>query len=193
MTAERTADRIASAARAILLAEGAAAVSMRRVAEAAGITPMAIYTHFPNRDALLREVAEATFAELATSWGRRGEQGGWEERLFGQLQDFLDFALGQPHLYAFLLTEQRAQARRFPEDFRDGGSPIFTPAAQALEQGMREGALRRDDPLEMALTLTAQTQGLVQLYLGGRIGLSEQEFRALCERTGRRVLDGLRA
>lgn len=193
MSDEGTAERIAAAARAILLEEGAEAVSMRRVAQAAGITPMAIYTYFPNRDALLRAIADAAFAELAAGWGARAAGQEWVARLFGLLDDFLDFALGAPHLYTFLMTDRREQARRFPGDFRDSGSPAYTPMVEVIAEGLRDGVLREDDPLEVSLALTASIQGLVQLYHGGRIGLAEQEFRALCHRTGRRVLRGLEA
>ena len=47
MGTKNTADRIANVALAILEKEGPEAVSMRRVAEAVGITAMAIYHHFP--------------------------------------------------------------------------------------------------------------------------------------------------
>jgi AcrR family transcriptional regulator len=63
--ASGTAERIAAEASAILRAEGADAVSMRRVASAVGITPMAIYRHFPNREALLRAVAARGWATLS--------------------------------------------------------------------------------------------------------------------------------
>ncbi|GGK70359.1 hypothetical protein Sme01_27720 [Sphaerisporangium melleum] len=191
MTEGQTAGRIAAAARAILVEQGADAVSMRRVAEAAGITPMAIYRHYPNRDALLRAVAETSFRDLAQHWGRRSRGDDWDGRMFGLLDDFLDFALGTPHLYTFLMTDERDQARRFPEDYRSGDAPPFSQIVRGIEEGMRLGILRPDDPLEVALALTAQTQGLVQLYLGRRIGMSEEDFRSLCERSARRMLDGL--
>ncbi len=57
-----TADRIAQAALAILEAEGLGAASMRRVADAVGITPMAIYHHFPNREELLNTITNQQFA-----------------------------------------------------------------------------------------------------------------------------------
>jgi AcrR family transcriptional regulator len=186
-----TAERIATAARTILFADGAAAVSMRRVADAVGITPMAIYSHYPNRDALLRAVADASFLEVAAGWGQRAKSGDLRAWAFGLLDDLLDFALGQPHLYRFLMADRRESARLFPDDFRNGGSPTFNPILRLVEQGMREGLLRQDDPLEVALIFTSSAQGLIQLYLGGRIGLSEQDFRALCARTTGRILDGL--
>ncbi|MET8862746.1 TetR/AcrR family transcriptional regulator [Nonomuraea sp. NPDC004580] len=185
------AERIADAARGILVGEGAEAVTMRRVAGLAGVSPMAAYKHFPSRQALLDKVAERAFRELAEGWGSRAPGGSWEERAFGLLDDFLDFALGQPHLYTFLMTDRRERARRFPEDFR-GDVPPFGLLVALVEEGMREKVLREDDPLEVTLTLTASVQGLVQLYLGGRIGLAEDGFRELCRRAVRRIFDGVR-
>jgi len=44
-----TAEQIAKVVLEILESEGPEAVSMRRIAHAVGVTPMAIYHHFPNR------------------------------------------------------------------------------------------------------------------------------------------------
>lgn len=188
-----TAERLAREALAILLAEGAQAVTMRRVAAAAGVTTMATYRHYPNREALLRTVAGAAVAELTATWGRRGRRGGFRARLDGLADDFLDFALGQPNLYTYVITERRDdEVKQFPGDFRAGGSPTFDPVLLAVEQGIRDGELRPGDPLEVTLALTSPALGLIQLYHGGRIALSDKEFRALCKRTIERVLDGLR-
>ena len=46
-------DRILNAAYRVMKRDGAAAFSLRAVAKAANVTPMAIYKHFENRDALL--------------------------------------------------------------------------------------------------------------------------------------------
>ncbi|GLZ77907.1 hypothetical protein Afil01_27140 [Actinorhabdospora filicis] len=186
-----TAARITAAALAILTDEGSDAVSMRRVATAAGITPMAIYKHFPDRLALLRTVADSAFAEIGATWGRRGED--FPGRFEGLLDDFLDFALGSPHLYTFLITDRREPVRRFPEDFAERRSPLYRHVLDLAEEAMDAGFLRRDDPLEVSLAFTSASQGLVQLYLGGRIGLSEPDFRGLCRRTTWRILHGLEA
>jgi AcrR family transcriptional regulator len=187
-----TARRISDVALAILVAEGVSAVTMRRVAAEAGVTTMATYRHFPNRETLLRTVAIAAQREVGQKWGRRGD-GDFDGQLAGLLDDLLDFALGQPHLYGFLLTDRRDGARRFPDDFAEGGSPTFDHALNAVGRWMDEGVLRRDDPLEVTLALTSCAQGLIQQYLGGRIGLSEKDFRALCARTVRRILHGIQA
>lgn len=192
MTDEGTAGRIAAAALTILIKEGAQAVTMRRVAADAGVSAMATYRHYPNREALLHGVADSAFAELGADWGKHYETADFAGRLDGLLDDFLDFALTKPNLYRFLITERRGGVRQFPEDFRAGASPAFRPVVEVVAQGMREGALRSDDALEVTLAITTPAMGLVQLYLGGRIGLPEHDFRELCGRTVHRVIDGLR-
>ncbi|WP_344430140.1 helix-turn-helix domain-containing protein [Amycolatopsis minnesotensis] len=190
----KTAERVAVAAREILEKDGVEAVSMRKVAEAVGVTPMAIYRHYENREALLRAIADTCSVELAREWEKRAAAAGdAETTIMAMLDDFLDFALRRPRLYTFLMTDRWDDARRFPEDFRDAGSPPFSQAVAAVAAGMQEGTLREDDPLEVTQSFTAQTQGLVQLYLGGRIGLSEEDFRALCRRALQRVFAGIRA
>lgn len=187
-----TADRLAAAALEILLAEGAKAVTMRRVAAEAGVTTMATYRHFPNRETLLRTVVDDAVAEVTRDWGKRAAAETFEQRVLGLQKDFLDFALGQPNLYTYLVTERRESVRHFPDDFRAGGSPTFGPVFEVVRAAIREGVLKADDPLEVTLAVTMPTVGLVQLYHGGRVRLSEKDFRDLCERTTGRILDGLR-
>ena len=86
-----TAGRIIEAARAIVTEEGAEAVSMRRVATAAGITPMAIYRHFADRDALLRAVADDLGTQLRELWVAPDPDADPETLVREQLRRFLDF------------------------------------------------------------------------------------------------------
>jgi AcrR family transcriptional regulator len=67
---ERTRREIMDAARTLFLAQGFSASGMRQIARNVGITPAAIYNHFPSKDelftALLRR--EAPFDELFVLW-----------------------------------------------------------------------------------------------------------------------------
>src|SRR5207249_537829 len=115
---------------------------MRRVAEAVGVTAMAIYKHYLNREALLRAVADDAFQKISREWGKRFASDTFEDRLVGLLGDFLDFSLGQPHLYTFLMTDRRERVRRYPMDFRAHDSPAFTPVLELVESGIRNGRLK---------------------------------------------------
>lgn len=192
MPENRTAARILKAAGGLLDREGADGVTMRRVAGAVGITAMALYRHYPNREGLLNALADGGFAELRERLvAVRGSDAG--RRLTGVLDAYLDFALENPRLFELMFLTLRPGARQFPGDFRAGASPTANVAASVIEEGMRAGVFRRDDVWEITLEMGALLQGLVMLYLGGRIGLGAREFRALCHRSFRRYFDGIRA
>ena len=65
-TQSSTKELIRSAALRLLEREGPEGVSMRRVAKQVGITPMAIYHHFRNRDALLVAVTDGEFDSVVS-------------------------------------------------------------------------------------------------------------------------------
>ena len=85
-----TADRILRAALTLFEREGAQGVSMRRVAAAVGLTPMAIYRHFPNRDALLKRIGDDSFDAIVRHWDARGRGGDVRERLIAVQRIYLD-------------------------------------------------------------------------------------------------------
>jgi AcrR family transcriptional regulator len=189
-----TAQRIADTARALLAAEGSAAVSMRRIAATIGVTPMALYRHYPNRDALLAAVADQAFADLARSWKERPATGGDAvDRLHAALDALLDVAVDDPHLYRFLFTETRARARTYPDDFRGGTSPTLAIVADIVRTGIDSRLLREGDPLDIAFTVAAHMQGLILLFQGGRTDPSVERFRTMCHASLGRILDGLKA
>ncbi|HEY1804883.1 MAG TPA: TetR/AcrR family transcriptional regulator [Terracidiphilus sp.] len=192
MASKSTAEKIVAAAGKLLGREGAEAVTMRRVANAVGITPMALYRHFADRDGLLNVLADAGFAELTRRASKVAMPAGVEQQLMKILDVFLDFALEKPRLFELMFLARRRGARQFPEDFHTGRSAIAKVSAAVLENGMKQGVFRRDDFWEIAFEAGAMLQGLVMLYLGGRVGTSEEEFRALCHRAFRRYLYGIR-
>jgi AcrR family transcriptional regulator len=188
-----TSERIARAARRLLEREGSAAVSMRRVADAVGITPMAIYRHFPNREALLHQVTTDSFNAIAQDWSGKATDADVGKQLLRMHEAYLDYALAQPHVFDHAFGVSRPDARRFPDDFRARRSPTATLVADALSDGMREGVLRKDDVWDVGMALWAQAHGLICLYRAGRFSYDETEFRAFYRASLRRMLDGLKA
>jgi AcrR family transcriptional regulator len=187
-----TLQRIAQAGRQLLDQEGPEAVSMRRIAKAVRITPMAIYRHYPDRDALLNAIADQGFTELATRLAARATSRNFDERLMTMGEIYLDHALQNPRLFELMFLKQRKGARRFPGDFKSGGSPTANLMADVLREGMSSGWLRKDDVWEITFEIGALSHGLIMLYLGGRMGLTPARFRALYRRAFRRYVRGIR-
>ncbi|HWA94773.1 MAG TPA: TetR/AcrR family transcriptional regulator [Terracidiphilus sp.] len=187
-----TSGRIASAARKLLDKEGADAVTTRRVASAVGITPMALYRHYANRDGLLNALADAGFADLTQRLAALKLTGSIDRRLVAILDLYLDFAFESPHLYELMFLTRREGARQYPEDFRRGTSPTANVAAGLIQQAMDSGYFRKDDVWEIVFETGALQQGLMMLYLGGRVAMSPVQFRTYCHRAFRRYFNGLR-
>ncbi len=187
-----TLQRIARAGRKLLDQEGPEAVSMRRIAKAVRITPMAIYRHYPDRDALLNAIAGQGFAELAARLASKASSGNFEERLMTMGDIYLDHALQNPRLFELMFLKQRKGARRFPGDFKSGDSPTANLMAEVLREGMSSGFLRKDDIWEITFEMGALSHGLIMLYLGGRTGLTPTRFRELYRRAFRRYIRGIR-
>jgi len=188
-----TEQRIARIALGILEKQGPDAVSMRRIAGAVGITPMAIYHHFPNRDALLRSVVDKEFEEFLGYIGRLPVSPTMETHIVHIMDAYIDYAFARPHIFDYIFSKPRPDARRFPEDFRARHSPTLTPVADAVARWMEEGRLAKDDVWEVALDLWAHAHGYVMLYRAGRFNLSQDEFKKLVHRSMRRLLHGLEA
>jgi len=192
MSATITSESIAAIALELLEKDGPAAVTMRRIADAVGVTPMAIYHHFANKEALLNFVTDREFAKFAGNVKSPHARASVETQLIQVMESYVDYALKRPRVFAYIFAEPRPGARVFPEDFRARRSPSLNPVADLITQGIESGMLRREDVWELALEMWAHVHGYVALYQGGRIALDEEEFRGLIRRSVRRLIRGLK-
>jgi AcrR family transcriptional regulator len=188
---QSTKSTIAIAARQILEEEGADAVTMRRVADVANITPMAIYRHYEARAGLLKSLADIGFADLAERIARKSFSGTTGERLLEMAEIYLNHALENPRLFELMFLVKREGARRYPVDFKAGRSPTASLMADAVRAGMKKGELLDDDAWEIVFEMGAFSHGLIMLYLGGRIAVGARGFRALYRRSFKRYLRGI--
>lgn len=188
-----TDERIRRTALRLLEKGGPEAVTMRRIAQAVGVTPMAIYHHFPTREALLRAVVDREFGEFLDRVALQPAQALAEEQIEHALDAYMEYALARPQIFDYVFGKPRPDARRFPEDFRARRSPTLNPLADIVARQMAAGMLREDDVWEVTLELWAHAHGYVALYRAGRFSLSPEEFKTLVRRSLRRLFHGLKA
>jgi AcrR family transcriptional regulator len=107
-------EEIMHAAAELFAAEGYASVSMRKIAQRIGYTPMSIYLHFEDKDDLLDCVCERAFYDLYRRFERvDAELGEPEERLKAGMRTFIDFAVQNPSYYrAIFLRRGERMPRR---------------------------------------------------------------------------------
>jgi AcrR family transcriptional regulator len=169
--------RLLNAARVLFEKEGLAGLSIRRVATRAGLSTMAMYRHFADKDALIDALMLDGFAaweKIAGAIKSRNSMR-WLEQLG---EAYLDFALNDPHRFdaAFLLPAR--EARKYPRDFAAGRSPVIAMMITRIEAAQAEGLLAPLSSLRMALMLSALLQGMLSMHRARRF-TSDTEFRAL--------------
>jgi AcrR family transcriptional regulator len=94
-----TRDQIVEAALRALEAEGAAALTMRRIAADVEYSAPVVYQHFANKDALVLELVTQGYAGLLTELRGVLDEADPERRLLRIAAGYVRFAAEHPHLY----------------------------------------------------------------------------------------------
>lgn len=175
-----TKQRAFEAAVALIEHDGASALSMRRLADEIDVTPMALYRHYTNRQALLDAIADHYFNDLAVRWRTITDTRAYAQALLDIGADLVDFYLLHPNLYQTMFIDPRNNARRLSAD-TGSDSPTFSIIVENVQKGIAEGTLQGNSAPEIALALAAQLHGLIALRQGGRLSMSEPQFRSFCK------------
>lgn len=168
---------------------GADGITMRSVAAVAGISAMAIYKHFVDREALLQAAVAAEYDRLAEYFKRANAKTNIKG-LRGML-GYLDYACDHPHLFRYMFASSRQGAFSYPADLNAGKSPTLNILHAVVVRLMETGTLAMDDPFETSLAIWAQAHGLITLYLGDRIKMPRAAFQKLYMRSLNRLLEGI--
>jgi AcrR family transcriptional regulator len=99
-----TREVVLAAALEIIDADGAEALSMRRLARALDRDPMILYRHAPNKAALLDGVAETVLAQLTVD----PADPDWAAQLRTVARNYRRLALAHPHVVPLLVTRPLA-------------------------------------------------------------------------------------
>jgi AcrR family transcriptional regulator len=183
--AEEIRSRIVAAARGLYMERGPEAVTMRAVAERVGVTATALYRHFPDKDAILREVVSEGSRLLGSHLFRALEAPTPLERLRATAMAYLDFALAQPQAYRALF-ESASEDETSPVQAQRGAIRRFL--RDRVRESMDAGALAPGDPDGTALTLWSLLHGLVSLH---QAGITRPEW--LRERALTSLIEGVRS
>jgi TetR/AcrR family transcriptional regulator, tetracycline repressor protein len=156
-----TRNQVATAARRIAAREGVEQLTMRRLAEALGVMPNALYTYFPDKAAILDAVLDDLLGDLRRP--RRNLT--WRQGLVSLMSSYRRLLLSQPGLIA--LTVSR---------------PMVGPNALRVREEMltllRSGALGEADTVTAYFALFAYTTGFVSFETARPPGTLDVEQRA---------------
>lgn len=182
--------QILASALEVLREHGLEGVTMRAVADRAGVTAPALYWHFADKEALIREVGREVSRTLRDRMLEAGSAPTAEARLRRTFEVFRTFAVSYPSYFHMLFVRPPTTRRG---EIRDGGaSPvIFQLVVDRVAECMRDGSLAKGDAQSVAMSLAALAQGLVILHRRGRFA-SDAAFADFFDLSVDRMIGGLR-
>lgn len=187
-----TRERVLDVASELFIQEGAANISLRKIASALGVTPMALYRHVENKEDLLAQVLRRGFEEFHVYLSRDAPGLRGAERLRVVATGFFAFALERASYFDLMfLGRPLPDAPNQPASVREVAVPTFKLLRDCVEEGMEDGDFQGEDPHRTAVTLLAQATGMVALHRTGLFGWSEAEARGQFQDAVEEVLAGI--
>ena len=158
------ADILAAAEQLLIKTGDQGAVSIRAIADAAGVTPPSIYLHFADKTELLGAVCEARFADF-TRYIEEATQGIADplEALWEMGRAYVRFGLENPEHYRIMFMT-RPLAEGLPLD-RLPGLAAFGLVVDAVARCMDAGAIAAGDPFLVATNLWTAVHGVTSLLI----------------------------
>jgi AcrR family transcriptional regulator len=156
--------RILEAALRLLVDEGHAALTVRRVATEAGCSTIGVYTWFGGKDGLVDAIWTEGFRSFAASLRRVKALDVPFGRLRGQAVAYRKWALSHPRHYRVMFMN--GVVDHAPSDEAIAVSlSAFTVLQEAVAEASTRGELRSNDLDAVAMTMWGIAHGLVSIEL----------------------------
>jgi AcrR family transcriptional regulator len=153
---------LVGAALDLLAEDGANAVSLRAVARRAGVSAMAPYRHYPDKEALLAAVAVQGFTGLHDALRAADDAAPAGQALVEQAVAYVGYAIENPALFRLMFGPSRLCTH--PELTAAGDAAYAVLAARVAAE-----APANADRDASALGCWSLVHGLASLFLDGRI------------------------
>ena len=162
-------EKILEAARDLFVSEGYEAVSMRKIADRIEYSPTAIYLHFKDKEAVMRELCDVDFLALAHELTEIAGIADPLERLHATGTAYARFALEHPNHYRLMFMtphpplgeEERLIRKGNPEE------DAYAFLKGIIAEGVAAGRFRPglDDSELLAQVMWAGVHGVVSLQI----------------------------
>lgn len=157
---------ILAAAERIFVEYGYEGATIRKIADAVGVSSTALYMHFRDKSEILTCICEAAFADLtARADAISALDVTAEERVRRHLEAYLEFGFAQPNTYRLVYLTRPQEADQGATDAaRRLGASVFDRFRRAVTE-LAEARELTVDAETAAQTLWAGVHGVVALML----------------------------
>ena len=169
--------------------DGVEALTLRAIGLRLGVSRTALYRHFTDKRALLSAMATEGFRmlreRLVEAWGSGGV-GGFNATGVA----YIRFAMAHPAHYRVMFGGFVDDAPR-DEDLTREATAAFQTLVDSLVALQKEGAVRRDDPLQLARFIWSAVHGVSMLIIDGQLPHQQAQIDGLIQFTVERIHTGI--
>ena len=168
---------------------GIGALSLRKLAQDTGVTTMATYHHFANKEALLVQIAVDGFAELSQAMQEASDSASTQKEAVRRImRAYFHFALEKPDIY-HLMFGQAIQGKQLIPEFKEAANHSFYIMAEAIKSHLDTSG-QVVDADAVGISFWGTLHGLVCLVTDGTILYKSQSDEKL-ERLIDRAVKGM--
>lgn len=154
----------------LLLKDGFAKLSMRKIAKKAGVTATSIYLYFKNKDELLLALVEESIERLTAALKEALDPAAGPVEQLEKLADaYVQYAFENPQEYEIIYMVRPEEMPKYPREKFQHVREIYELIASIIRSGNEQHVLDVDDPMISAYTIWAQLHGVVSVVLSRRL------------------------
>jgi AcrR family transcriptional regulator len=143
--------------------------TLREVARRAGVSHAAPYKHFPDKSALLAELATLGFdqlrAEISDALHRPLRAGRAE--FLAAAKAYIHFGMANPSLYRLMFSAD-ASKKDFPQ-LHEAGAAAFAELLGIIERGQQAGTFKKQPLRSQGAAAWALVHGFTMLAIDGQL------------------------
>lgn len=183
--------KILDTARRLLISDGYAHLSMRKIAKEIGYSATTIYLHFKNKDQLVHSLIDEGISRLHGRLLSRFNQHGESvrTRLRNLCSEYVLFGLNNPEYYEIMYMLHPERLTRYPADKYRKARKNLELLASVYQEGVEGNVFQKLDPMLAASLIWSNMHGVVSLMLSKRFDVGLNKERVIGESI-ERVLRG---
>lgn len=188
--------QLVTATIAVLAEKGPTEIKARAVAEAAGLSTIAVYHHLGGLPELFKAVVDKGFLDLGETFLAAPPSDDPVATLFGMALATRRFANANPHLYDLMFGLSTRGSYRPLHTANEGRTDnfrrVYAHLVRSCVRLVASGRVRADeDPETIALQLWSASHGFVTLELGGHLAQYDDPVRQVLQPLSVNILIGL--
>ena len=150
-------------------------LTLKVLSDATGTSRSSIYKHFKNKDALIETLIEKGFEkfDFETTLYLKDNAKALLDKFYLTGKLYVEFAKNNPNLYRLLFGKKYAHIREEILNIKDENCSGFAALQKMVEDGQRQGILKKEDSYRQAIVIWATMHGFSSLIIDGFMDVLE--------------------